>query len=131
MSYTYTLYNAQQGYKVLLDIWQMLKTLLTSGQRMQVVVRKEKRSNAQNAKMWAMLTEVSQQVEWHGQRLEPEEWKDFFTAALKRQKVIPGMDGGFVVLGSSTRLMEKAEMSDLIEMMYAFGADKGVVFNGS
>lgn len=131
MSYTYTLYNAQQGYKVFLDIWQMLKALLTSGQRMQVVVRKEKRSNAQNSKMWAMLTEVSQQVEWHGQRLEPEEWKDFFTAALKRQKVIPGMDGGFVVLGSSTRLMEKAEMSDLIELMYAFGADKGVVFNGS
>lgn len=128
MSKTYTLYNAQQGYKVLLDIWKLLKSMLMAGHRMQVTVRKEKRSNAQNSKMWAMLTEVSSQVVWHGQRLTSDEWKDFFTAALKRQKVIPGMDGGFVVLGSSTSEMTKEELAEMIEFIYAFGAQKGVQF---
>lgn len=78
--------------------------------------------------MWAMLTDVSQQVIWHGQRLSKEEWKDVFTAGLKRQKVVPGIDGGFVVLGSSTSRMSVAEMGELMELMEAFGAQQGVRF---
>ena len=128
MSHTYTLYSAQQGYKVMADIWQLLKAMLTAGHRMQVTVRKEKRSNPQNAKMWAMLTEVANQVEWHGQRLSPEEWKDIFTAGLKRQKVVPGIDGGFVVLGTSTSKMTKEELAEMIEFIYAFGSERDVVF---
>lgn len=75
-----------------------------------------------------MLRDVSQQVIWHGQRLLDTEWKDVFTAALKRQKVVPGIDGGFVVLGTSTRNMTVAEMGDLMTLMEAFGAEKGVRF---
>jgi len=58
------------------------------------------RSTEQNARMWAMLTDVSRQVVWYGQKLQPEEWKDVFSASLNRQKVVPGIDGGFVVLGA-------------------------------
>ena len=75
-----------------------------------------------------MLTDVSRQVIWHGQRLSKEEWKDVFTAAMKRQKVVPGIDGGFVVLGSSTRRMTVAEMGELMELMEAFGTQQGVQF---
>jgi NinB protein len=76
--------------------------------------------------MWAMLGEVAKAVDWHGQKLCAEEWKDVFTAALKRQKVVPGIDGGFVVLGTSTRRMKKQEMSDLMELMAAFGAERSL-----
>ena len=86
------------------------------------------RNGLQNALMWATLGEVSDQVKWHGQKLQPAEWKDIFTASLKRQKVVPGIDGGFVVLGSSTSRMSKAEMSELIELVYAFGAQNEVRF---
>jgi NinB protein len=86
------------------------------------------RSWQQNKRLWAMLTDVSRQVDWHGQRLTKEEWKDVFTAALKRQKVVPGIDGGFVVLGSSTSRMTVAEMGDLMTLMEAFGAQQGVKF---
>ncbi len=89
------------------------------------------RSSEQNRRMWAMLTEVSQQVVWHGQKLSKEEWKDVFTAALKRQKVVPGIDGGFVVLGSSTSKMTVEEMSSLIELVTAFGTQQGVEFADS
>lgn len=89
---------------------------------------KPRRSIEQNKRMWAMLRDVSKQVIWHGQKLLDTEWKDVFTAALKRQKVVPGIDGGFVVLGSSTSHMSVAEMGDLMTLMEAFGADKSVRF---
>lgn len=87
------------------------------------------RSWLQNRRMWAMLRDVSRQVDWHGQKLQDSEWKDVFTAALKRQKVVPGIDGGFVVLGSSTSRMTVAEMAELMTLMEAFGAQQGVRFS--
>jgi len=88
----------------------------------------ETRSVEQNRRMWAMLRDVSRQVVWHGQKLADSEWKDVFTAALKRQKVVPGIDGGFVVLGTSTRKMTIAEMGELMTLMEAFGAQQDVRF---
>ena len=79
--------------------------------------------------MWALIGDVASQVVWHGQKLTPENWKDILTASLKRQEVVPGVDGGFVVLGTSTRRMAKLEMNGLIELIYAFGAQHGVVFS--
>lgn len=86
----------------------------------------DKRSDIQNRRMWAMLRDVSKQVNWHGNNLTDEEWKDVFTAALKRQRVVPGLDGGFVILGTSTRRMKVADMCELTELMFAFGAEHGV-----
>lgn len=93
------------------------------------IVRERKRTNPQNDRMWAMLTEISEQVEWHGHWLTKEEWKDVLTAALKKQKAVPGIDGGFVVLGSRTSKMRIKEMAELIELMEAFGAQQGVRFS--
>ena len=89
-------------------------------------ISEDKRTLMQNAKLWPMLYDVSSQVDWYGEKLTAEEWKDVFTAALKKQKVVPGIDGGFVVCGQSTSKMGKKEFADLIEIIYAFGSDKGV-----
>lgn len=86
------------------------------------------RSQEQNRKMWACLHDLSEQVNWHGNFLTPEEWKDVLTASLKKQKVVPGIDGNFVVCGTSTRKMTIKEMSELIELAHAFGAEQGVTF---
>lgn len=91
-----------------------------------VTVCEPSRSLSQNARLWPMLSDISRQVDWYGQRLTPEEWKDVFSAALKAQKVVPGLNGGFVVCGQSTSKMGKREFSDLLEVMFAFGAEKGV-----
>ena len=90
------------------------------------VIREQTRSLEQNARMWAQLEDISRQVDWYGQKLSKEEWKDVFSAALKRQKVVPGLDGGFVVCGQRTSKMGKREMSDLLELMNAFCAERGV-----
>lgn len=86
------------------------------------------RSLEANAALWATLTDISEQVEWHGRRLSPESWKTMLTASLKKQDVVPGIDGGFVVMGSSTSKMTKQEFSELLELAHAFGAQHGVNF---
>jgi hypothetical protein len=78
--------------------------------------------------MWANLEDIAQQVVWYGVKLTKEEWKDVLTAALKKQKVVPGIEGGFVVIGARTSKMTVAEMTELIELSTAFGTQQGVKF---
>lgn len=94
-----------------------------------VDIREPTRSLQANAAMWAALADVAEQVDWYGRQLSPEEWKHVFSASLKKQDVVPGIDGGFVVLGISTSKMTIREMSDLIELIHAFGAERGVRFS--
>ena len=121
-----TLYNAQQGHTVLKDIWQKARPYLMAGNKLVLTIEQEKRSQEQNALMWSVLTDLSKQVPWHGEKLTKDEYKDLLTAGLKKQRAIPGIDGGFVVLGSSTSKMTKQEMTDLITLAHAFGDDREV-----
>ena len=111
-----------------MTVWPLVKSHTVAGRRMVVEVREETRSLAQNARLWAMLTDISKQVDWYGQKLTPDEWKDVFSASIKRTKVVPGLDGGFVVCGQSTSKMTIAEMCEMQELMEAFGAQRGVRF---
>jgi hypothetical protein len=90
-----------------------------------------KRSIPQNDLMWAALTDVASQVKWHGLRLTADDWKLVFLDALKREvRMVPNLDGnGFVSLGRSSSDLSKAEMTDLIELIHAFGANHDVVFH--
>ena len=50
------------------------------------------------------------------------------TASLKQQKVVPGIDGGFVVCGDHTSRMTIPEMNDVIELAYSVGSQHGIRF---
>jgi len=93
-----------------------------------VEVKPRTRTLEQNALMWARLGEISRQVVWYGQKLTDEEWKDVMSASLKKQKAVPGIDGGFVILGQRTSKMTVAEMSELMTLIEAFAAQHGVEF---
>ena len=94
-----------------------------------VEFRAPRRSLDQNALMWSLLGQISKQVDWYGQKLSSEDWKDVLTASLRRTRVVPGIDAGtFVPLGMRTSQMTKEEISELIELIYAFGAERGVEF---
>lgn len=90
-----------------------------------------KRSLPQNARMWAMLTDVADQVAWHGVKLTPDDWKLIFLDGLKQEmRLVPNLNGnGFVNLGRSSSGLSKEEMGDLMELIAAFGAQHGVVFH--
>jgi len=91
-----------------------------------------KRSLSQNDRLHAMITDVAAQVKWAGAKRNVEAWKDIFTAALRSAKhsldVVPGINGGFVLLGMHTSSMSVAEMGDLMTLIEAWGAENGVTF---
>lgn len=90
-----------------------------------------KRSLDQNSKLWASLTDIATQVKWHGVRLTADDWKLIFLDALKREmRLVPNLDGtAFVNLGRSSSELSKAEFSELIELIIAWGVQHGVVFH--
>lgn len=95
-----------------------------------VTISEANRNLEQNAKMWAMLSELSEQTDWHGMKLNPEEWKDLLSAGLVQSKVVPNMTGnGFVILGQRTSKLSKSQFAALIELITAFGIERGVVFS--
>ena len=128
MKYDLVLRDPQTGHAAFASLWLALKALLMAGHRVEIVAKTETRSSAQNRLLWQRLGEVSQQVTWYEQKLTAEEWKDVFSAAMKRQKVVPGLDGGFVILGLRTSKMTVAEMTEMLDLISAFGAERGVVF---
>lgn len=100
-----------------------------------VSLGRPRRTKDQNAKLWPMLQDVAEQVPWsvidhNGEEvrayLTPDDWKNIFTATLRKHTTVPGIDGGFVVLGMSTSGMSKSQFSELIELIYSFGAECGV-----
>jgi hypothetical protein len=123
-------WNPQQAHAVIgSQLWPWLKANLQAGNRMVLLAHKEKRSDAQNRMMWACLTDISEQVEWFGKRMEPESWKEFITGHLNGQELVPNMDGtGFISIGKgrSTSQMTRKEVGAVIDLCHAFGADKGV-----
>ena len=119
-----TIYNVNDRQKV--AAWAQKAPVGT-----RVEFKASKRSIPQNDRMWAMLTDVAQQLPWHGIKLGPEDWKLIFLDGLKRElRLVPNIDGtGFVNLGRSSSDLSKQEMTDLIELVFAFGANHGVKFN--
>jgi len=93
------------------------------------VIKKNRRSVSQNSMMWALLGDISDQVEWHGQRLSKKDWKWIFTAAIRKQRMVPGIEGGMVYLGEPTSGMSKQEMADMLDLIMSFGNDHDVVWS--
>lgn len=95
-----------------------------------VEVKEPNRNLSQNAALWAMLTDISHQTDWHGMKLSQEEWKDLLSAGLVQSKVVPNMAGtGFVILGQRTSKMSKKLFGELLELVGAFGSERSVVWS--
>lgn len=122
------LLNPQQTHAWLTSTYQALKPMLLLGHSFDVVIKPETRSLAANRAMWAALADVAHQVEWYGKRLTSDDWKNIFSASLRKQRTERGLDGEWVVMGQSTRAFSRQEMSDMLELIHAFGAERGVRF---
>lgn len=95
-----------------------------------VEMKASKRTLPQNARMWAMLTDVASQTTHAGRKYTPEQWKVLFMHACGREvQFIPALDGAtFIPWGQSSSDLSKAEMTDLIEFIFVWGAKNGVTF---
>lgn len=110
---------------------RVAKWAMTAPTGTRVEFKEVKRTLEQNAKLWAMLTDVARQVEHAGRRYDTESWKVLFMHALGREmSFLPALDGQtFVPIGHRSSDLSKSEMSELIEFIHAWGAEHGVVFS--
>jgi hypothetical protein len=94
-----------------------------------VVVRGPSRTTAQNSKFWAMLSDVSR-AEPEGRKHTPDVWKSLFLHACGHEvQFVPGLSGLPFPIGFRSSKLTKEQMSELIEFIYAYGAQHGVVWS--
>lgn len=90
------------------------------------------RSLEQNAALWPLIEAFSRQLKWpvNGEmcQLSAEEFKAILTAGFKQEnaRLATGINGGVVMLGSSTRIMPKKEFSEFLEFIHYIAAERGV-----
>ncbi len=94
-----------------------------------VTIREATRSLEQNAKMHAMLSDVSR-AKPEGRCHTPEVWKCLFMHACGHAVQFEmGLNGQPFPTGFRSSRLTKAQMSDLIESIYEYGARHGVAWS--
>lgn len=99
-----------------------------------VEIKESTRNSEQNAALHAMLTDISQQVKWHGQSFPVEVWKRLCMAAWLRESggnplLVPSLDGnGVDIIFERTSHLSVKKCAELIQWVECFGAEQGVKF---
>ena len=88
----------------------------------------EQRTLDQNKKFHAMLTDIAKQVVWDGDKHDQAWWKFIVLGAAYGQVFVRNPFGEGFVCANKRRSsgLEIPSMADLIEQLYAFGAEKDV-----
>ncbi|MDQ7262765.1 recombination protein NinB [Paracoccus sp. PS-1] len=92
-----------------------------------VTVKEGTRSLDQNAKLWAMLSDIAR-AKPEGRTMSPEVWKAAFMSALGYEIVWqPGIEGAPPFpAGFRTSKLSKSQFADLITFVMAYGDRHGV-----
>lgn len=94
-----------------------------------VTIRPANRTNAQNDKLWALLTDLSVAMP-EGRKHTPEVWKALVMHACEHDvQFVLGLNGEPFPTGFRSSRLTKAQMADLIEWIYQYGAEHGVVWS--
>ena len=96
-----------------------------------VKISAPKRTPDQNAKMWAMLSDVARAAP-EGRRWTTDVWKAAFMHALGHEILWqPGLDGRTPFpAGFRTSRLSKSQMADLITLIAEYGDRHGVRWRG-
>jgi len=105
-----------------------MANLMLATKMVRLKVTEEINSWEQKKRFHAMVRDISHQVEWAGEMMDEHEWKLIILAGAYGQHVIPNPLGdGFIVRNKRrVRSLEKPNMSELIEQLFAFGAEHEV-----
>ena len=102
------------------------------GQDTEIAIREPRRTLAEKALLHALITEMAAQLEWDGKKRDVETWKRLLVAAWMRAEgkpieILPALDGhGVELIPVRTSGLGKRACADLIEFIYAWGAEQGI-----
>jgi hypothetical protein len=131
---TLPLWEPVQAHKAILAVYARAKPLLMAGHRLVVELRPEKRSDAENRLLHAMLGYISKNMEWAGKKRDVDTWKRLLIAAWCRAtneqvEILPALDGhGIDLVYKKSSTLSRAECADLITFIYAWGSENDVHF---
>jgi hypothetical protein len=96
-----------------------------------VTIQGPRRTIPQNDLLWSLLGKIANQHEHCGRKYTKEAWKAIMLHALGHEtEFVPSLDGQEIIpIGYSSSNLSVAKMSELIEMITAWGAQNGVVFH--
>jgi len=129
------LQTPEQASAVMAKIWPKVKDTLRTGKALRMEIKAESRSDEQNAKYHAMLSEIAVQAQHMGAKWDAESWKRFLVYEFCKQlglpqgQIVPSLDGsGIVQLGLQTRDFSKERAAEFITFLEAWAADKEIIF---
>lgn len=99
-----------------------------------VEIKEQTRTLEQNAKLHAMLQDISRQIDYMGKRRGVEFWKGLFVsgwqmATGQNPEIVPGLEGEFINIRESTATMGVRKISSLIEYIYPWAIEHNVRFS--
>jgi NinB protein len=113
------LQTPEQASAVMAKIWPKVKDTLKAGKALRMEIKAESRSDEQNAKYHAMLSEIAVQAQHMGAKWDAESWKRFLVYEFCKQlglpqgQIVPSLDGsGIVQLGLQTRDFSKERAAE-------------------
>lgn len=131
---SYRLTDPQRANQVLRDVWSIIKPVLMAGHALALEIKPETRSGAENRLLHAMISHIAKKQTWAGSKHDTEVWKRLLIAAWCRAhgeqvKILPALDGcGVDIVFRRSSQLTRAECADLIEFVFAWGADNDVQF---
>ena len=92
----------------------------------EVIIREPTRTKDQNAKLWAMLSDVAK-AQPEGRKWSSEIWKCAFMQSLGHEiRWVQGLNNDPLPVGFRSSRLRKADMADLITCVYEYGDRHGV-----
>lgn len=116
MSQIYVLRNAEIAKRMIGQIKMLAGAAAAAGRPLHVEISEyqEKRSGDQNRRLWALLTEIAEQVEVDGKRYTKEAWFEFFKSEFGAKQ-----EGPNGLVSMSTTQMTKQQFADFMTRIEA------------
>ncbi|BAS48382.1 hypothetical protein AANUM_1151 [Aggregatibacter actinomycetemcomitans NUM4039] len=121
-----------RGEQVRSNCIEFIRTLPTDDKKPLVIkIQPMTRNLEQNAKLHAMLSDISKNATWNGEKLDIYAWKNLLVSAHsiatgEPLKIVRGIEGELVNIRERTSKMSSKRLSSLIDYILAFCAGSGI-----
>jgi hypothetical protein len=65
--------------------------------------------------------DLARDLLWHGQKLSKDDYRHLLSGTAKGWRMVPGINGGFVMLGASSLSLSKEEATEALTMAFELG----------
>lgn len=116
MSKIFVLRTLEDGNRMIAHIKMLAGPAAAAGRPLSAEIGEyqEKRSGDQNRRLWALLTEIAEQVEVGGKRFTKEAWFEFFKSEFGAKQ-----EGPNGLVSMSTTQMTKQQFADFMTRIEA------------